>query len=286
MSNFSSSDNLVYRGAMIRRNPKTGLVCLTDMWKAQGGPANKEPLAWVRLDATQELLKLLSDQTGAAPVWSDRKHKGRSTKPIMIGLPKILETKRGGTAPGTYATSQLAVDYAQILSVEFHQWALNALVERIEEEVDPEKALSRGYERAVKIWKKQGHSDENIETLSQCVIVRKDFTSTLAQHGAVDKKTLPAWVKNEGMAYGNITNQIYKPLIGDTAGDYRKQHKLPKDANVRDHLAKTGKMVQRAAIMLAETMARENIREEDHYGFFPCRTACEQAGKKVARVFD
>jgi hypothetical protein len=286
MSNSPRGTALVYEGSMIHRNAKNGLVCLTDMWKAEGSPANKEPLAWIRLEATQELLKHLCDQTGTVPVWSEWKRGKRETKKVVTQVPGFLEPKRGGVAPGTYASSQFAIDYAQILSVDFHQWALNALVERIEEESDPEKALSRGYERAVKTWKQQGHSDENIEVLAQCVIVRKDLTSTLSQHGAVDKKTLPNWIKSEGMAYGFITNLIYKPLIGDKAADYRKKHNLPKDANVRDHLAKTEKMVQRAAIMLAETMARENIREENRYGFSLCRTACEQAGKKVARIFE
>ena len=286
MSNFQKGTALVYEGSMIHRNAKSGLVCLTDMWKAEGSPANKEPLAWIRLEATQELLKHICDQTGTVPVWSEWKRGKRETKKVIAQVPGFLEPKRGGTAPGTYASSQFAVDYAQILSVDFHQWALDALVERIEEEIDPKKALSLGYERAVKTWKQQCHSDENIEALAQCVIVRKDFTSTLAQHGAVDPETLPTWIKSEGMAYGYLTNLIYKLLINDKAASYRKKHQLPKDANVRDHLAKTGKMVQRAAIMLAETMARENIRQEDYYGFSSCRTACEQAGKKVARVFD
>ena len=278
MSNFPKGTALVYEGSMIHRNQQTGHVCLTDMWKAQGEPSNKRPVDWRELDATQELLKRYTKQSATTALCS----KNGKIK----AMPGLLQIKQGGVAPGTYAVPQLAIDYAQFLSVEFHEWALNVLVERIEEETDPKKALSRRYERAVKTWKQQGHSDENIEILAQCVVVRKDLTSALSQHGAVDKKTLPNWIKSEGMAYGFITNLIYKPLIGDKAADYRKKHNLPKDANVRDHLAKTGKIVQRAAIMLAETMARENIREENRYGFSPCHTACEQAGKKVARIFE
>ena len=278
MSNSPKGTALVYEGSMIHRNQQTGHVCLTDMWKAQGEPSNKRPVDWRELDATQGLLKRYAKQSATTALCS----KNGKIKAV----PGWLQTKQGGVAPGTYAVPQLAIDYARFLSVEFHEWALNVLVERIEEEADPEKALSRGYERAVKTWKQQGHSDENIEVLAQCVIVRKDFASTLAQHGAVDPETLPTWIKSEGMAYGYLTNLIYKLLIKDKAVDYRKKHKLSKDANVRDHLAKTGKMVQRAAIMLAETIARENIREEEHYGFSPCRAACQQAGTKVARVFD
>lgn len=268
--------DLTYNGSVIHRHSGNGLVSLTDMWKAEGSPPNKQPRDWMRLEATIDLLKRMSEQMGVTPIWG--------SKGVIKGVPGILEAKRGGIAPGTYAIPALAIDYAQNLSVEFHQWALTALVERIEEEANPEKALSRGYDRAVKGWKKQGYSDSDIDVLAQCVITRKDLTSTLKEHGVEEQ--LPRWVKNQHMAYAVVTNEIYKPLLPGTAGDYRKRNKLPAKTNVREHLTTTGEITKRAAIMLAETMARESIRVEDRQGFEQCREACGQAGKKVARVFE
>jgi hypothetical protein len=268
--------DLNYNGFVIHRSQSTGFVCLTDMWKAQGEPASKRPVDWRELDATQELLASYADQSASTALWSaDGK---------IRAVPGILEAVRGGSAPGTYAIPELAIDYAQILSVDFHRWALTALVERLEEETDPEKALSRGHDRAVRGWKNQGYSDEDIDVLTQAVLTRKDLTGTLKAHGVADNR--PSWVKNEHMAYAVVTNDLYRPLLPGTAGDYRKRNKLPPKANVREHLTQTGEITKRAAIMLAETMAREAIREEKRYGFQPCREACGQAGKKVSRVFE
>ena len=266
---------LDYKGSLIHRHKETGLVCLTDMWKAEGSPPNKRPQDWIELHSTQELLKHLISKS-AMTALLDKKGRIRA-------IPGVLE-KFSGKFGGTYTIPELATDYAQFLSVEFHRWALTALVERIEEEVDPEKALSRGYQRAVRTWKKQGYSDADIDVLTQCVVARKDLTGTLKEHGV--EQGLPSWVKNPKGAYGIVTNELYKPLLPGTAGDYRKRHNLSKKANVREHLTKTGEITKRAAIMLAETMARETISKEDRHGFSPCKDACGQAGKKVARVFE
>ena len=132
MNNLRETGNLHYQGLIIHRQPETGLVCLTDMWQAQCSPAKNRPLAWVRLEATQELLKRLVKQTGAVPVWVERKHQAHSSERTITEIPGIFETTRVGGIQ-TYSTPDLAVVYARFLAVECYEWALRALVEGSEE---------------------------------------------------------------------------------------------------------------------------------------------------------
>lgn len=132
MTNLPKADNLHYQGLRIDRQPETGLVCLTDMWKAQCSPAKNRPLTWVCLESTQELLKRLVRKTGTVPVWSERKQKDNPSGRIVTEIPAILETTREGGLR-TYSTPELAVVYARFLAVECYEWALTALVEGSEE---------------------------------------------------------------------------------------------------------------------------------------------------------
>lgn len=301
MSNLSYNGFLIHR---IQESQKNRLVCLTDMWRAEGSPDSKEVNDWLRTDkACCLLLQLVSEISPELKLVCDRvleskpeAGSGRSAKDKQkfrvwalqvkqVAVQAGLLVAKSGKGGGTYATSKVAIAYAEDLSPAFHSWALTAIEQRIEEEADPEKALSRGYERAVRGWRRQGYSDADIELLTQSVITRKDLTGTLADHGV--EQGVPAWTKdNPKAAYGIVTNELYKPLLPGTAGDYRKKHNLPKKANVRAHLTEQGQLTKRAAIMLAETMARETIKDEERYGFNQCKDACGQAGKKVARVFE
>ena len=131
-----SENNLYYQGLLIHRQADTGLACLTDLWKAQGSPAKNRPLAWMCLEATQELLKRLVEQTGADPIWSERKQKAHPSEPIITEIPGLLETIREGGELLTYASTELAVVYARFLSVECYEWVLANLVEGSEDEAN------------------------------------------------------------------------------------------------------------------------------------------------------
>jgi hypothetical protein len=287
--------NLSYNGFLIYRNKNTGLVSLTDMWRAHGSLKTKEVDQWLRQERVCDLLLQFVAETRPElnpvlnRVLKAKPSAGSGMKSLREWTSQVkqlavragLITLKSGKGGGTHGSPKVAIAYAEDLSPSFHSWALTAIEERIEEENDPEKSLSRGYERAVRGWKGQGYSDADIDVLAQCVIARKDLTGTLTQHGV--KEGVPSWVINP---YANVTNELYKPLLPGTATDYRQRHNLPSKANVREHLTQTGEMTKRAAIMLAETMARETIKDENRHGFIQCKDACGQAGKRVARVFD
>lgn len=117
---------LVYRDVVIHRG-KDGMVNLTDMWKAQGSPANKDPSQWTRLRTTRELETVLGESMGISQTFR----------------------KRIGRGLGTWAHPLMAVSYAKYLSPEFHIWANQVILERIEERRDPELGMSRARERAI-----------------------------------------------------------------------------------------------------------------------------------------
>ncbi|NEQ66798.1 MAG: KilA-N domain-containing protein [Symploca sp. SIO2D2] len=135
MTDFTSS-NFQYQGLSIRRQPGTGLVCLTDLWKAQCSPTKDRPLAWIRLELTQLLLKRLAEETGVVPVWSERKRKGNHSQRIITEIPGILETRSEEGKLLTYSSTELAVVYARFLSAECYEWALTTLAEGSEEEAN------------------------------------------------------------------------------------------------------------------------------------------------------
>lgn len=109
---------LHYRGLVIRRQPESGLICLTDIWKAQRSPSESSPSAWACLNTTQALLRRLAEQ------------KAPPSEEIITAIPGILETTQEAGELLTYSTPELTIVYARYLSTECYEWTLTALVER------------------------------------------------------------------------------------------------------------------------------------------------------------
>jgi hypothetical protein len=76
---------------------------LTDMWKAAGSPPGKRPVDWLRQSGTEELMQAFLSQSVNSHFASDP-----------------IRTAKGGTNPGTWAATDLAIAYAQFISAEFH----------------------------------------------------------------------------------------------------------------------------------------------------------------------
>lgn len=244
----NKGDILVYKDSPIQRDPKTGLVCLTDMWRAQGSPANKEPTQWIRLPQTQALVQVLSQN---------------------MGLSHIYKSRRGKSG-GTYAIPDLAIAYAEHLSSEFHAWALNAVKERIEEEANPELAYNRGRERAVKGWKRQGRSDDWIQDRVNGIENYKQHTAVLKAHG----------VRRDGRVngYAICADAINQQVLG--CSSKKGQTILGVKKGLRDRLSR----VQLTALSLAEALADNDIETNVLKGNYPCRDACSRAAAQVAQA--
>jgi hypothetical protein len=248
MSNSQKGTDLVYKGSMIHRDPKSGLVCLTDMWKAQGCPEEKRPNDWVNLPQTRDLIRVLTQNTELSGIYKTRRGKGG----------------------GSYAVPDLAIAYAEYLSAEFHAWALNAVKERIEEEASPELAYNRGRERAVKGWKRQGKSDDWIQDRVNGIENYKQHTAVLQAHGVKPGKVngfaLCADAINEKVL--GCRSKKAKVILGITK----------KSEGVRDRLSR----LQLTALSFAEAMADGDIEVNSIHGNFPCRDVCSKAAERVA----
>ena len=120
---------LEYQGFPIEYHAATKLICLSDLWRAQCSLASKRPLAWIRLAATQKLLKRVSNQTSVEPQWSQQQKPGTTAQKLIVGIPGNLETFEINDNFRTYATTELAVVYAHFLAPECYEWALVNLAE-------------------------------------------------------------------------------------------------------------------------------------------------------------
>ena len=111
-------------------------ISLTDLWKAVGSPTNQEPWRWLETEQAKKFVPAVMRE-------------------YNLAKNEVIKTTRGKNG-GTLAHWQIGLTYAQYLSPELHAFCNQIVNERIEEEKNPELAISRGHERAVRQWKKQG----------------------------------------------------------------------------------------------------------------------------------
>lgn len=76
------------------------MLCLTDMWRAEGSPEDKRPAEWLRSAAAKGFVEFIADSVG-------------------VGISHIIKTVKGKRA-ATWAHWQVAMAYAKYLSHPFH----------------------------------------------------------------------------------------------------------------------------------------------------------------------
>lgn len=232
-----------YNGTEIRKD-KDGYICLTDMWRACGSPTGKRTVDFQELETTKAVIEFMQNSKSA--------------------IKALLKSKRGAKTGGTWATPELSIAYAKYLSPEFHAWTLGVVKERIEENANPELAVSRGIERAKATYRKQGKSEGWIEQrLNGSIPVRKYMASEFVHRGAT-QYIAPA------------TNAIYDNILGAPAKAAKAKRNLPESASLRDNLTRT----ELAAVMLAESLTVDGVQQHKCYGE-RCLSAAEFYGKKV-----
>ncbi|MGA9379950.1 MAG: KilA-N domain-containing protein [Phormidium sp.] len=260
--------HLNFKGSIIRRQ-EDNLVNLTDMWKAFGKPANKTPRDWIRLSQTQELLQHLSKQVGTVPTWVERKMGKRpEVQRLIAQVPEVLIVFTGGKKAGTYAIPELAIDYAQILSVECHQWALTVLQERIEEEADPELGICRSRQRAIRNWERQGKSSDYIGARLDSIPREDYYESVLSQHGVQNPRNF-AWCKYK----------LYQPIIGDTK-NFRVTRGLKKGQNCKDGMT----IEELATTDFAKVLSAKRINTLNPNNSRQCASISCAAAQQVANL--
>lgn len=152
-----SSESFEYNGSTVKVRAEDQWISLTDLWKAAGSPKEQRTSDWLNLPSTQQLVKTLILNTEKSGVY-----RTGSESDFPNGISNTIYEVRRGRGGGTYATRELALEYASYLSVEIRAWLLRVGIERIEEDASPDLAYIRGRDRAVSGWQQQGLSVEQI----------------------------------------------------------------------------------------------------------------------------
>lgn len=241
---------MLFNTARIRVD-ENGLVCLNDIHRAAGFSANRRPSDWMSLATTIKTIPaMLTRITGKAGNWAKNEYRS------------VTYTKTG-QAGGTWAHENLALSYAEYLSpklgIEIREVFLRykrgdeSLVAEIRENKTRHEATDHELHRQV------GKE------------VRKRYTKTLDEHG------VKHWFE-----YAGCTNEVYKPLLGGTAKQIRKQRGLPPGANVRDSMS----IGELAYTMASEALAAERIEHQNSMGFLQCKDATKQASTAIVSAIE
>lgn len=204
-----------------------GFISLNQMWEAAGRTKTKDPRRWLDTDEGKDKLLAIAGNLNVAQ--------------------NDIYISRRGRGGGTWAHPHVAVQYAQYLSPDFAAWVSQVVVERAEEEHDPDLAFERGRDRAIAGYKRQGKDDTWIGQRLDGKLQRHRLTDTLQAHG----------VHRAG--YARCTDAINKHVLGAPAAMVKAERGLKKTRPLRDALDG----VELAAINLAEQIAERDIERQN-----------------------
>lgn len=103
-----TTDVLKYKDKNVRVS--NDLVCLTDIWIAEGRTRNKNPGKWIRYDSSKESISRISYELGRPEI-------------------ELLKVKCRGNGQGyTFVHYEIAKIYTWYLSIFSHTWILNTLI--------------------------------------------------------------------------------------------------------------------------------------------------------------
>lgn len=146
----------------------------------------------------------------------------------------------------------------------FKQWLAKVGAERLEEIVDPEKAM----ERAVATYQAKGYSDAWIMQRMRSIEIRKEMTDEWKRAGVVD-----------GKAYAALTNILTAAWSGKSIIEYKKLKGLRKE-NLRDNMTNTELVLNQ----LAEISTTEISKVTNPKGYRDTKSVTQAGGKIAANA--
>ena len=178
---------LVYKGALIA--DRGAMLSLTDMWRAAGCDPARQPSNWLGSAEARRFIEFFADVLN----------------PRDSGIDALVQTARGGRAPGTFAHWQIALAYAKYLSPEFHMWCNEVVRDRMEQRSLPAATTAAATVAAV------------VEEVRRCIggIVQAAVYAEL-------QVMLPAMVQAE------VSSQTHKMVVDHlTVGEVLDMEKVP-----------------------------------------------------------
>lgn len=146
----------------------------------------------------------------------------------------------------------------------FKQWLAKVGAERLDEMVDPEKAM----ERAVATYQAKGYSDTWITQRMRSIEIRKEMTDEWKRAGVVD-----------GKEYATLTNVLTAAWSGKTVREYKKLKGL-RNENLRDNMTNTELVLNQ----LAEISTTEISKATNPQGYDGAKSATLAGGKIAANA--
>lgn len=194
-----------------------------------------------------DVIAILTDSPDPKRYWSVL--KARIKKEITEGT-TICSTLKFKAADGKMRTSDAATTeqiFRIIQSVPspnaepFKQWLAKVANERVEEEIDPQKAIDRARET----YRRKGYSEEWINARMKGIETRNALTSEWKEHGVRDQQ------------YGMLTDIIHRGTFEVSVKQHKTIKGLTKE-NLRDNMT----LVESALTTLAEATATEITRSQ------------------------
>lgn len=124
-----------HNGEQISFDPEARMWNLNAMHKATGEDPNKAPNRWLRLEQTQELIRVILDDLNQFEEQLSMDDFKWDLKSHLKYEKDIIETRRGRYDSGTWVIQDLAIIYAHYLSPRFYlqwnKWAMQHLQQMV-----------------------------------------------------------------------------------------------------------------------------------------------------------
>lgn len=173
----------------------------------------------------------------------------------------IWKSKRG-QGGGTFAHWQIALAYTKYLSHELHMHVNEVYMRYSGGDL---KLAEEVFDRTSEGVEAQRRSAARIHSK----VIRNEHTQTLLEFGVV-----------RAVEFAECTNATYQGLFGGTARELKEERGL----HVKDNLRDSMDSVELSAVFLAEALADREIRNENYFGFLPCKKSCMKQAQRVSTV--
>lgn len=212
---------------------------------------------------------LLSESTNPAAYWRKLKERlrkeGNETVTNCHALKLMsVDGKKRLTDVGTVAdVLRLIQSIPSPRAEPLKQWLATVGAERIDEEIDPQRAIDRARET----YQKKGYSDAWIKTRIQGIQARNELTNEWKTHGVQDRQ------------YAILTNILHQGTFGIGVKTHKALKGLKKE-NLRDNMTP----VESALTTLAEVSATEITRAKNPQSMDENKAIAEESGSIARRA--
>ena len=213
-----------------------------------------------------DVISVLTDTANPRRYWSDLKRKLKAEGANEL-YEKIVQLKMLSSDGKRYKTD--VANTEQLLRIiqsipspkaePFKAWLAMVGKERIEETIDPERAI----DRALDTYLKKGYSEEWIHQRLLAIRIRNELTDEWKKRGV-----------QKGKEYAILTDEISRAWSGMTTGQYKRLKGLTKE-NLRDNMTD----LELVLTMLAEASTTDISKTAKPQTFEENKQVAKRGGK-------